>query len=338
MLIGRRFLGLQGEAGIAVAAEQSHALGCPVLGGFAGHAACQVHEDQLVVVDVQRRGCGEGGLGGEGGVEQFALRADGDVFAGTHGQCASQEPCNAAHEDHGTRYTRRGHAHDQRQVAHQTVVGAENCSTEGTREPVASTGRQAPDYFLVDLFIGHHRGGGGRLGSVGGAALCTLRQGQDEDRTEVAGQEPQELAAGGSCLGHACVLTQEFEPVRFMTPFGFGQSQQDLPFLAVAALGEFAVDRSLGAFIGKVLPPTPDVRRSGCCRFCGVVEGCGFDCGVRSGARRTVGFLVHLHFISCAGWGSCGPIARPTLPLICRVFWLVFLSWNVRCTVISGSA
>ncbi|KIA73804.1 hypothetical protein ANMWB30_10510 [Arthrobacter sp. MWB30] len=47
---------------------------------------------------------------------------------------------------------------------------------------------------------------------------------------------------------------------------------------------------------------------------------------------------MHLHFISCAGWGSCGPIARTTLPLICRVFWLVFLSWNVRCTVISGSA
>ncbi|AOY72467.1 hypothetical protein ARZXY2_2942 [Arthrobacter sp. ZXY-2] len=42
-----------------------------------------------------------------------------------------------------------------------------------------------------------------------------------------------------------------------------------------------------------------------------------------------------LHCFSWAGWGSCGPIAPPTVPLISAVFWLVFLTGNVRCALIS---
>ena len=42
-----------------------------------------------------------------------------------------------------------------------------------------------------------------------------------------------------------------------------GDSGQDLPFLTVVFLGKIPVDRGLGALVGKVSAPAPEVGRAG---------------------------------------------------------------------------
>jgi len=55
------------------------------------------------------------------------------------------------------------------------------------------------------------------------------------------------------------MITEQFQPVRLVPLLGFGQSQQDVVLLACSAPGQLAVARSLGAFVGEVLPPAPDL-------------------------------------------------------------------------------
>ena len=112
----------------------------------------------------------------------------------------------------------------------------------------------------MDLFVGDHGGGGGGFAGVRGAAFGPLRQGQDEDRAEVAGQEAQELAAEGGRPVLARLIAEQLEPVRLVAAFGLGQGEQDGAFFAAAVLGQVAVDGRFGPFIGEILAPALDVR------------------------------------------------------------------------------
>ena len=265
LVAGFRDLRLQGQAGIAIAVAQAHPLGDAVLGSFPRHAAGQVDQQEFVVLDIQQRRRRQRDLGGAGRGKELPLRPHGNELAGPHGQRTGQQPGDAAEEHHLAADARGRHAHDEGQVADQPVVGAEDRGPEGSGQPVAAPGGQPADHFLMDLLVGDHGRRCVRVGGVRGAALRPLRQGQDEDRAEVAGQEAQELAPEGSMTVLAGVFAQQLEPVRLMAPLGFGQGEQDGTLLAAAVLRKIAVDGGLGAFVGEILAPALDVRgaRSG---------------------------------------------------------------------------
>jgi hypothetical protein len=159
----------------------------------------------------------------------------------------------------------RRHAHHQGEVADQAVVRAEDGGAERACQAVAAAGGKPADHFLVDLLVGRHGLGGVGVLGVGGAAFGALGQGEDEDRTEVPGQETQQLAAEGGRTRFACMLTQKAEPVFLVPALCFGECKQDVPLFALPVLREVPVDGGLGAFVGEVLAPAADIRRRGLC-------------------------------------------------------------------------
>src|SRR6476469_2922176 len=76
-------------------------------------AAGQVDEQEFVVLDIEQWRRRQGDLGGSGRGEELPLRPHGNELAGPHGQCAGQQPGDAAEEYHLAAHARGRHAHDE---------------------------------------------------------------------------------------------------------------------------------------------------------------------------------------------------------------------------------
>ena len=113
-------------------------------------------QGQLVRVNVEG-GKGTVGLGiGNGGVKEFTLRAYAHPLAGSHRQRACKKARNTGRQNVRRTHTRADNAQNQRKVGNQTVVHAENCRTEGSRQSLARTFSQRAHNFTVNSFIGRH--------------------------------------------------------------------------------------------------------------------------------------------------------------------------------------
>jgi hypothetical protein len=75
--------------------------------------------------------------------------------------------------------------------------------------------------------------------------------------------EGQDPGAQVSANGCADLLAEQRQPVLFVPFLCRGNGGQDLPFLTVVFLGKIPVDRGLGALVGKVSAPAPEVGRAG---------------------------------------------------------------------------
>src|SRR5690606_11701354 len=99
------------------------------------------------------------------------------------------------------------------------------------------------------------------VGVVGvcGPGLGPLGEGEHEHPAEAAGQPPEHPGPQGAAPGVALVLTEQPAPVLLVTALGLGEREEDLTFLPLAAAGEVAVHRGLGALVGQVATPAPDL-------------------------------------------------------------------------------
>ncbi|MDQ0665592.1 hypothetical protein QFZ35_004090 [Arthrobacter ulcerisalmonis] len=173
----------------------------------------------------------------------------------------------------------------------------------------------------MDLLIGSHGLGGVGVLGIGGAALSALGEGQHKHGAEVPGKEPQEPASRGGPLRLARVVAQQGQPVGFVPAFGLGQGQEDVPFLALAVLGQVTVDGGFSTLVGQVLAPPFDVRRRGL-----ALRGVG---GLRGRGMR-IGLGVLRHWYSWAGKGMFSRLCLASVLRIGAVFWLANLDGKFR--------
>src|SRR5262249_12095932 len=89
--------------------------------------------------------------------------------------------------------------------------------------------------------------------------LGTLSQCQHEHRSEVARQETQYLRTDIAAARLADLVFEQPQPVLLVTLLGRGQCQEDLAFLACAALCQIAVNGGFGALVGQMPSPAPYV-------------------------------------------------------------------------------
>jgi hypothetical protein len=90
-----------------------------------------------------------------------------------------------------------------------------------------------------------------------------LSKRKNEDRTESAGEEPEDTSA--YVAGHRLtdMFAEEGAPVRFMPTLRFGECKEDLAFLSGPPTREVAIHGGFGPFVGKIASPTLDVSRVG---------------------------------------------------------------------------
>ena len=145
-------------------------------------------QGQLVRVNVEG-GKGTVGLGiGNGSVKKFTLRAHAHPLAGSHRQRACKKARNTGRQDVRGSHTRADNAQNQRKVGNQTVVHAENCRTEGSRQSLARTFSQRAHNFTVNSFIGRHLRGSIIIVIIRGSLFGALGHGQDENRSKHVGE------------------------------------------------------------------------------------------------------------------------------------------------------
>ena len=165
------------------------------VGFLRAHAAGAVDQFEFVGVHIELGERGANVRTRRRRFQKFALRTDRHVLAGPHRQCTREQPGQPGHQ-HGVRRHPAGtDAQDQRQIAHQSVVGAEDRGTETARQPVPAAGGQCANHLFVDLLVGGHRRSGVGVAFITGARLEPLNQRQDEHRPEVARQEGQHPGA-----------------------------------------------------------------------------------------------------------------------------------------------
>ena len=150
-------------------------------------------------------------------------------------------------------------AQDQRQVAHQTVVGPEHRGPETPRQPVSAPAGERTDDLFVNLFVGGHRRRRVDVALVTRAGLEPLHQCQDEHRPEVARQERQNPGAHVGATRWADLIAEQCQPMLFMALLRGGDRQQNLALLAVVALGQIAVDGRLRTLIGQMPAPPAEI-------------------------------------------------------------------------------
>ena len=151
---------------------------------------------------------------------------------------------------------------DQGEVADQAVVGTEYRSSEAARKAVAAPGGQGANDFLVDALIRRHHGGGVDVRVIRRAGLSPLREGEDKHRAEVPRQKAQDAGAQITLPRLADLLAEQCEPVLFVAALGGGQGQQDVSLFPGASPRQIAVHGRLGPFIGQMLTPAAQIRRT----------------------------------------------------------------------------
>ena len=148
---------------------------------------------------------------------------------------------------------------DQREVADQTVVGAEDRRPEGAGQLLAAAGRQPPQHLTVDPLVRGHGRAGVVVVLVRRPALGPLHQGEHEDGAEVLGEEDEQPGPDAAPPRRAGVVAQQVQPVRLVPLLRVGQGQQDLPLLPGPALAQLAVTGGLGPLVRQILPPPADL-------------------------------------------------------------------------------
>ena len=152
----------------------------------------------------------------------------------------------------------RADAEHEREVRDEAVVRAEHRRAERAGEAPPAAGREPAHDLAVDALVGGHRRGRVGVGRVRRSGLGALCEREHEDRAEPAGEGAEQARAHVGAGGPGVVAAEQGEPVRLVASLGGGEREQDLALLAVAARGELAVDRGLGALVGEVpAPPRP---------------------------------------------------------------------------------
>ena len=244
---------------IRIESHRREHVGGVAFGLLRTHPPRPVDQRELVGVDIE---VGKGRLGFWIGLrrsQQLPLRADRHVFPGAHRERPREQTCDAR-EEHGD----RGHAggsdtEHQSEIADQPVVGAEDRGAEASGQSSSAAGRESSQHLAVDPLVGGHRVCRVDVGVIRRAGLGPLRQGEHEERAEVAREEREEARAQVSLARCADIIAEQRQPMGLVPTLGLGEREKDLTLLAGLPFREVPVDGGFGALVGEVLPPPPDL-------------------------------------------------------------------------------
>lgn len=198
-------------------------------------------------------------------MEHFGLTADGDVFAGGHGDGAG-EPAGDAGDEHGVGGDGdAGDAGDEEEVGDDAVVESEEGGAEGGGAAGAEAGVSLGD-GSVGADLGGEFGECGAvfalfLGEVAGVWVGDVfldvdeffasELGDDEAESEESGLEGEESdAEGGSMDDIAWFIVEEAGPVVGVSALGLGHLAEDFGGLVDAHGGELVVEPGGVEFVG----------------------------------------------------------------------------------------
>jgi hypothetical protein len=152
------------------------------------------------------------------------------------------------------------HSENQRDVADQSIVGAEDSGPQSAGK-LCSAARGQPSYYLaMDQLVGCDRRRHVRIREAR-PALGPFHQREYEHPAEPAGKQSQQPCAHVRPSRPADLLTEQSFPVCGVTLLCVGQPKQDLALLATAACRQLPIGACRLPFLGQHPSPPPEGRR-----------------------------------------------------------------------------
>jgi hypothetical protein len=114
----------------------------------------------------------------------------------------------------------------------------------------------------MDALVGGHRVCSVVIRLVRGPRLRALREREHEDRTELSSQKAEQTSANRPSSFFADLIPEQLDPVGFVAALRVCEREENLALFSLSPTRQIAVNRSLSAFVGEILTPTPNVFRA----------------------------------------------------------------------------